>query len=559
VPEDVARLTALVPRVLAERRLVLPLAVRERRLELATADPLDLDAIRDVEFVCGLRVLPQVATPGRLRAAIARAYALAGSVAPLIAAAGAEAEAGARETVLDLDAPDESTPVVRIANHLVSEAVAAGASDVHIEPRSDALVVRNRIDGLLRDACTLPRGAHAGLVSRLKILAHLDIAERRRPQDGRIKVRHGGRLLDLRVSTLPTHCGEKVVLRLLDPSHAVLALARLGLEPVQQELLEATLAQPQGTVLVTGPTGSGKTSTLYAALSHLKSPGINIVTLENPVEFQIAGVTQVHMNERAGLTFAASLRSIVRQDPDVIMVGEIRDSETAVVAFQAALTGHFVLSTLHTNNAAAAVTRLLDLGVEPFLIASSVSLVVAQRLVRVLCHACRQPHRPSADELARLRLRPGEGDFHRAGGCERCHGNGFRGRIGVFEMLAIDARVRQLVTQRATEAALQREASARGQPTLLESAACKVARGVTSTEEALRVVLSGDGASESCPTCGAETEASFTVCPACEAPLRRCCAGCRAPLQPAWRVCPFCATQTVARAEAPSGVAGAGS
>jgi type IV pilus assembly protein PilB len=472
VPPSDARLLDLVPRALADRRLVLPLAVEGRWLRLAMADPLDLDAVRDVEFTSGLRARPAVAAPSRIREAIARVY---GPQAPAEDADGAAASA--TEPILDLGAADDGTPAVRLVNAILAEGVSAGASDVHVEPGVDAIVVRNRVDGILRDARVLPRAHLPALVSRLKITASLDIAERRRPQDGRIKVRHGQRTLDVRVSTLPTHLGEKVVLRLLDPTRAVLSLEQLGLEPAARALVEAALAQPQGAILVTGPTGSGKTSTLYAALCRRRSPGINVVTLENPVEFQIPGVTQVHMNERAGLTFAACLRSIVRQDPDVIMVGEIRDPETAEIAFQAALTGHLVLSTLHTNSAAAAVTRLLDLGVEPFLVAASVTLVVAQRLVRRLCTRCRAPS--SA---------PGDDPVFRARGCADCHGTGYRGRVGVFELLPVDGTLRELITERAPEAALRRAASARGLPTLAEAAAAKVREGATSPEEVSRVV-----------------------------------------------------------------------
>jgi type IV pilus assembly protein PilB len=431
-----------------------------------------------------------------------------------------------------------------MVNMLISEGIRTGASDIHIEPGMDGVAVRNRIDGILRDTLTMPREIHAGLVSRLKILAHLDIAERRRPQDGRIRVSTGAHAVDLRVSTLPTHCGEKVVLRLLDGERDVLGLEHLGLEAAQRRILDEALAQPQGSILVTGPTGSGKTSTLYAALSYLKSPGINIVSLENPVEFQIKGVNQVNMNERTGLTFAASLRSIVRQDPDVIMVGEIRDAETAEIAFQAALTGHLVLSTLHTNSASAAVTRLFDLGVEPFLVASSVSLVIAQRLVRRLCVHCREAYDPTLQELERLHLKHQTTPLYRPRGCERCLGTGFKGRVAVFEFMPLDERMRELISARASEATLQREMHARGLASLVEAAAVKVRAGVTGTDEVARVILHEEGSRKGCPSCGEQIEASFAVCPACETPLKARCGECQQDLQPQWRVCPFCSAPT---------------
>jgi type II secretory ATPase GspE/PulE/Tfp pilus assembly ATPase PilB-like protein len=468
-----------VPRALAERHLALPLAVDGPWLEVAMADPLDLDARRDLEFRSGLRLRPLVATPGAIRGGIARAYTGATS-----GAGGAPFE---NDPILDADRSADPAPAVQAVHAILAAGIDGGASDVHVEPAADGGIVRIRVDGLLHDALRLPPPIVPAVVSRLKILARLDIADRRRPQDGRLRVRRAGRVLDVRVSTLPTHLGEKVVLRLLDPACALIALDALGLPPAQRGLLEAALDRPQGAVLVTGPTGSGKTSTLYASLLHRRSPGINIVTLENPVEFQLPGLTQVQVNERAGLTFAASLRSVVRQDPDVIMVGEIRDPETAEIAFQAALTGHLVLSTLHTNGAAAAVTRLLDLGVEPFLVASSVTLVVAQRLVRRLCAACRVDGAATAVEHDALGLARGTPVF-RAGGCARCRGAGFRGRTGVFECLPVDGAVRELVVARAPEARLEDAARARGCGSLVQAAADAVRAGTTSPDEVLRVI-----------------------------------------------------------------------
>jgi type IV pilus assembly protein PilB len=553
VPRDAA---ALVPQSLAEKHTVCPLAVEGDTLHLAMADPLNLDAIKDVEFQSRRNVRPAVATPADVHAAIGRCYAADGGFAPLLRDMG-EMPAGAEpiaeflvgDEILDLKKRDEIMPVVKMVNLLISEGIKSGASDIHIEPGVDQVAVRNRVDGVLREALTIPRWIHPPLVSRLKILANLDIAERRRPQDGRIKVHQGERALDLRVSVLPTHCGEKVVLRLLDPGRDVLGLAHLGLEPAQMQLLEEALTQPQGTILVTGPTGSGKTSTLYAALTRLQSPGVNIVTLENPVEFQITGVNQVQVHERAGLTFASSLRSILRQDPDVIMVGEIRDSETAVTAFQAALTGHLVLSTLHTNGASAAITRLLDLGVEPFLVASSVSLVVAQRLVRRLCAHCREAYRPSADVLARLGLADVATPIFRARGCERCHHTGFHGRVGIFEMLPMDACMRDLVVRRVPEAEILEEAAARGLPTLLESAAEKVRDGVTSPDEVFRVTQRDGRVQHRCPSCAGKVEPTFAMCPSCETILRPKCASCHQDLRPDWKACPFCCAPV--RAAAP--------
>lgn len=448
----------LIPRAMAEKYTICPLSVEEKALLLVMADPINLEAIRDVEFRASLRVRPAVSTPAEIKDAIARCYAFEESFGPMVRNLGdgadvtvlSSTEPPEADAVLDLK-KSETTPVVKMVNLLISEAMKARASDVHIEPGVSEVTVRNRVDGILRDTVAMPKWIHAGVVSRLKILGGLDIAERRLPQDGRIKVKQGERSLDLRVSTLPTHCGEKVVLRLLDPGRDLLSLEHVGLEPMQRRLLETVLAQPQGAILVTGPTGSGKTSTLYAALTHLKSPGINIVSIEDPIEFQIQGINQVQVNERAGLSFASTLRSVLRQDPDVIMVGEIRDHETAEIAFQASLTGHLVFSTLHTNDAISAVSRLLDLGIEPFLAASSVSLIIAQRLMRRLCRHCREAYQPSDDIVKRLRLTDAPAAVFRGKGCPSCQGTGFHGRVGVYEFLPIDAAMRELIAQRASE------------------------------------------------------------------------------------------------------------
>lgn len=550
----------LVPRAMAEKHTAYPLSLQEKTLLLVMADPLNLETVKDVEFRAGLRVRPAISTPAEIRDAIARCYVFDESLAPFVRNLKEKTDIQVESLTelpdevegLDLRKRGETTPVVKMVNLLISEGIKARASDIHIEPGVGEVAVRNRVDGVLRDALQIPKWIHAGVVSRLKILANLDIAERRLPQDGRIKVKIGEGTLDLRVSTLPTHCGEKVVLRLLDPARDLLTLEHVGLDPAQRRLLQSRLAQPQGTILVTGPTGSGKTSTLYAAISHLKSSRTNIVTIENPIEFQIKGVNQVQVNEQAGLTFASSLRSILRQDPDVIMVGEIRDNETAVIAFQASLTGHLVFSTLHTNDAISAITRLVDLGVEPFLVASSVTLVVAQRLVRRLCIHCREPCQPSADEAKRLRLDDGSAPVFRGKGCDRCQGTGFRGRVGVFEFLPIDATMRELIGQRASEGTLRREANAKGFVSLIEAAAGKVRQGLTSPEEVIGVIVSDEGVQDRCSSCGGKIEAGFAVCPACQMVLRPQCASCSQDLMPEWKACPFCSTPRALVASAPA-------
>jgi type IV pilus assembly protein PilB len=431
------------------------------------------------------------------------------------------------------------------------------ASDVHVEPAQGATRVRFRIDGLLRDVMTVPRTAHASLVSRLKILSGLDIAERRVPQDGRARFRVAGRDVEARVSTLPSMHGEKVVLRLLARADDVATVDSLGFDEVQRAAIDAAMEAPQGLILITGPTGSGKTSTLYALLREANLPDRNIVTLEDPVEIGMPGITQVQTNERAGLTFAKGLRSILRQDPDMVLLGEVRDTETAELALQASMTGHLVLTTLHTNDSVAALSRLVDMGVEPFLVASSLTLVAAQRLVRRPCPDCLKPYVPDARTLAGLSLT--EGDLlnmtpMHGEGCGRCGGTGYRGRMGVYEVLPISPAIRSVLLATPTEAALGAAARAAGVISLRAAAIAAAGRGQTTFEEVLRVTTTGQLRSSRlhpkcrnchrpppeefgddlvcCPWCGTDTEA-------------RACPGCHRHTAPGWRSCPFCRTPLV--------------
>jgi general secretion pathway protein E len=400
-----------------------------------------------------------------------------------------------------LEAADEA-PIIKLVNSLLFEAVKKRASDIHIEPFERDLMIRYRIDGVLYNVLTPPKRLQASIISRIKIMAGLNIAEKRLPQDGRIGIKIAGRDVDIRVSAIPTAHGERLVLRLLDKGNLLLKLSEIGLQPDRLGTLDQLIRLSHGIVLVTGPTGSGKTTTLYAALNTINAPDKNIITIEDPIEYQLRGVGQMQINPKITLTFAAGLRSILRQDPDVIMVGEIRDGETAEIAIHASLTGHLVFSTLHTNDAAGAVTRLLDMGIEPFLVASSVVAIVAQRLVRVLCPACRQAYRPTPAELAKLGIgsfrplpaEPGPGPdpatsvmFFKAGGCPECLDTGYRGRIGIYEILVMDDEVRALILAKADANAIKARAVERGMTTLREDGARKVLDGVTTTEEVLRV------------------------------------------------------------------------
>jgi type IV pilus assembly protein PilB len=475
----------LVPSWLAARHGVLPLRVEDDELVVATDDPSDVTALDDVRMVSGVRVVrPEVAGTNALALARRRVYRdrVAGTE-PTDAAGGRgdPSSSGAD--------PDEEGSVASLVDALLAEAVGSRGSDLHLAPDDDGLRVRVRVDGLLRDVDRVPVHLAAQVTSRVKILAQLDIAEKRLPQDGRARVEIGGAPVDLRVSTMPTLDGESVVVRLLPQGDARLRLDELGLDADVRQRLRDALARPQGLVLVTGPTGSGKTSTLYAALSAASEPSRNVLTLEDPVEYRLPGANQTQIDPAIGLTFARGLRHVLRQDPDVVLVGEIRDAESAQLAVEAASTGHLVLATLHTNDAAACVARLIDLDVDRFLAASALELVVAQRLVRRVCESCAEPDAPDADVLRLLRVPASalEGARPRQGrGCGRCAGTGEHGRLAVAEVLEVDPTVRGLIGAAATEAAIARAARATGTTSMREAALRLAAAGTITYAEALR-------------------------------------------------------------------------
>ncbi len=397
------------------------------------------------------------------------------------------------EETADLLDDTSDAPVIKLVNLVLTQAVREGASDIHIEPYRDRVKIRKRVDGILYDMYNPPRHAQARLVARIKIMAGMDIAEKRLPQDGRIEIRIAQRNVDIRVSTLPTAFGERVVMRLLDKANTLLPLGDLGLSEADFHLFRRLIAAPHGIILVTGPTGSGKTTTLYSALNVLNTPDINIITIEDPVEYQISGISQMQVNARIGLSFASGLRTIVRQDPDVILVGEIRDGETAQIAIQSALTGHLVFSTLHTNDAASAVTRLIDMGVEPFLVASSVNAIMAQRLVRTICPQCREPYQPSPELLQLAGLPPAarnELQFCRGRGCSACQQTGYRGRIGIFELMPLSPAIKNLLLTTSEAGRIRETALAEpdgGMRSLRDDGIAKVLAGITTLEEVFRV------------------------------------------------------------------------
>ena len=556
VPDHVRQL----PRNVAERSGVLVLERVGPRISLATSDPTNVLALDDVKLYTGateLRV--SVATDSQIRDHLARSWSLSedsSDVNTLFEAMGVD---DVREEEQAAQGVDDA-PIVRLVDVVLADAVRARASDVHVEPQAGDLRIRYRVDGLLRDVMTVPRSATAAAVSRIKIVSGLDIAERRRPQDGRAKLTVDGLVVEARISTLPTLHGEKVVIRLLPRAENVPTLRGTGLSAAQREQLGAALLQPQGLVLITGPTGSGKTNTLYAALQELSTPERNVVTLEDPVEVQAPGITQVQVNPKSGLTFAAGLRSVLRQDPDVVLVGEVRDHETAELAMQASLTGHLVLTTLHTNDAVAAVTRLVDMGVEPFLVASALSLVVAQRLVRTPCAACVAPYEPDSRTLALLGLRVsdlGDATPRRGRGCGECAGTGYRGRVGVFEVLPVTAALRQVLLSTPTEAAIGTAARAAGMSTLRSSALAAAHRGSTTYEEVLRATHVDAVSAPVCPSCARSLAEDMVACPWDGTPLRKdLCPECSRQTDAEWTTCPWCCCPLPR--EAPLPVQGAG-
>jgi general secretion pathway protein E len=488
-----AELLARLPIGYARRYLLLPCRDASGKLLLVTGKPDSVEAIDEFRFIAGpIEVVPAPGSADAVLALIDSTYEKIQSPGQEIADGLAgdwdlNVESTIEETKDLLESPDEA-PVIRFVNSLLFRAIRERSSDIHVEPYDRELLVRNRVDGILRTMVTAPRKWHAPVVSRIKVIAGMDIAERRLPQDGRIKIRLGGKEIDIRASIVPTSFGERAVLRLLDRTNLVFGLEDVGLEGSDMEKVSRLLTRSNGIILVTGPTGSGKTTTLYGVLRRLDSSTRNIITIEDPVEYQIQGIGQIQVNPKIQLTFASGLRSILRQDPDVIMVGEIRDAETAEIAIQASLTGHLVLSTLHTNDSASAVTRLVDMGIEPFLVASSLSAVIAQRLVRRLCPHCSTPYAPSGAEWGKLGLAwPPSGEFRAPVGCDACMHTGYSGRTGLFEILIADDPVRNLVLTRSDADGIRDFAVSRGMRTILAAGAEKVQAGVTSVEEVLRV------------------------------------------------------------------------
>jgi len=562
----------LIPKDVALKRVCVAVRLEKNLLTVAMSDPLLFSLVQDLEFQTGYRIKQVVSTRGDITEAIQGGYpdkalmrttpesrselAVREREAARRGAPGVEVptqetalarrvEEDVFEPVAGLKERSEAAPIIDLVDLVVKSAIKSRASDIHVEPMEKGVLIRHRLDGLLKEVMDLPKWVHEGLIARLKIMAGMDIAEKRLPQDGRLRsTAEDGTEVDFRVSTLRTLFGEKVVMRVLDHRKGVPALEEIGMSAAALEEVREFLRHQHGMILVVGPTGSGKTTTLSSALRAVQSEKTNIITIEDPIEYQIPGVNQTQINEKIKLTFASALRSILRQDPDVILLGEIRDAETAKIAMQAAQTGHLVLSTLHTDNAPSVVTRLMDIGAESYVIASALVGVVAQRLVRRLCVHCRRQYTPTADVLRSLNIADADAaaiPFYKSVGCDQCNHTGYRGRIGIYEVMRVTDKLRRLITVKSTEDQLREAAVAGGMITLGEDGLAKVKSGITTPEELLRVVTEVREMRTLCSGCGSAVGVDFNACPQCGKRVGGGCPHCGRAMQPGWNFCPYCA------------------
>ncbi len=479
----------LIPEDLARKYLAIPLFRIGDTLTLAIGDPLNVIALDEIHLKTGCLIEPVVASEADIKQAINQYYGVSGGIEDVIKSIDIKKieVSEEEESIEKLQDIAEEAPIIRLVNLILMQAIRDSASDIHVEPEEKDLHIRYRIDGILHDIITIPKHLQAAIISRIKIMSDLNIAVKRTPQDGRFQIKLEENQIDLRVSTFPSIHGENVVLRLLSASSIFLGLEQLGFSPQNLEQFKSLIRRPYGIILVTGPTGSGKTTTLYSALETINTPEKNIITIEDPVEYRLPGIRQSQINPKAGLTFATGLRSILRQDPDVIMVGEVRDRETAEIAIQAALTGHLVFSTLHTNDAAGALTRLIDMGAEPFLISSSVIGIVAQRLVRTICPSCKEEWTPGEPILQEIGIESrGRLNLYKGKGCKSCKNTGYKGRIGVFELLIVDDKIRELILSRTSSSIIKKEAEKVGMKTLRADGIDKIISGITTIDEVIR-------------------------------------------------------------------------
>ncbi|KAF0219767.1 MAG: response regulator [Geobacteraceae bacterium] len=541
------------PRELCEKNRLIPVKLDGRQLTIAMADPSDIYKCDNIAMMTGFKVTPLLAGSAEILTQLKKFFGEAGEdvtgeaedfteIEPLdeidIVIEDEEKDLNIQELIGSSEVP----PIIRIVNAVISEAIRYRASDIHIEPKTKYTLVRYRIDGMLHGKIKIPADLHPPVISRVKILAKMDISERRKPQDGRITVKAGARVVDMRVSSMPTLNGEKVVMRILDKSAAIKTLDELGVLPNDMKKINIMVRKPQGVIITTGPTGSGKTTMLYSILSAMLENSKNFETIEEPVEYFVEEANQVAVREKIGLSFAQVLRATMRQDPDVILVGEIRDFDTADVAFKASLTGHMVLSTLHTNSSVASITRLIDMGIKPFIIASALEGIMAQRLVRKVCGHCKIPLPPDVDMLELLRVPPGyfKGEIFKGKGCDRCNNTGYLERLGVFELFVMNDDFRHFISSNYKEAELLEMARANGMQTLIEDGLEKVKRGETTLDELLRVIGPQVRYERKCDKCERMVDAKFLFCPFCGTFRHNYCMGCKMPLEDDWISCPFC-------------------
>jgi type II secretory ATPase GspE/PulE/Tfp pilus assembly ATPase PilB-like protein/FixJ family two-component response regulator len=549
IPHSTAR---FLPRDLCEKNLMLPIKLDGRQLTLAMADPSDINKIDNISLMTGLRVIPCIAPASDIRAHLKNLQARQdGSdetleeffdIEPLDEIDIILDEEENEISVQELIGSSEVPPVIRIVSAIISEAVRHRASDIHIEPKTKYTAVRYRLDGLLHCKIKTPIDLHPAIISRIKILAKMDISERRKPQDGRITVKSGTRIVDIRASSMPTLNGEKMVMRILDKTASIKTLEELGLLQGDMEKISVLVKKPQGVIITTGPTGSGKTTMLYSILNAMLEDTKNFETIEEPVEYFVEDANQVSVRDKIGLSFAQVLRSTLRQDPDVILVGEVRDFETADVAFKASLTGHMVLTTLHTNSSVASITRLIDMGIKPYIIASALEAVMAQRLVRKICESCKTETTPDTAILQLLRIPPETfGNMTWYGkGCSQCNNTGYKGRIGIFELFVMNDDFRHFISSNYKESELFDMARANGMHILVEDGIEKVKNGLTTLEELIRVIGPQTKFERSCQTCGRMIDAKFLFCPYCGKFRQNFCLFCKLPLEEDWLSCPFC-------------------
>ncbi len=534
----------LLPAATGEKYQMIPVARIHDRLIVATPHPNDLQALDDVRLITGLRT---TAVPTTEEAYVAFWKLDPSVLMRTVAAPAPESEAAVvaqGPEIEDITADDpNAAPIVRLVNDILGRAIKTLVSDIHIEPKERALLVRYRKDGLLDDAMQVPKHQQSAAIARLKIMCDLDVSEKRLPQDGKIRVKINENTVDLRVSTMPSQFGEKVVIRVLNRNAGIKGIGELGFLEGQLKDFEQIIKSPQGIFFVTGPTGSGKTTTLYSALGHLQSKTKNIITIEDPIEYNFEHATQVQVNTGIDLTFARVLRAVLRQDPDIVLIGETRDHETAKIATEAALTGHLVLTSLHTNDATGAITRLVEMGIEPYLIGSAMLGAIAQRLVRKICPECREAYRADPEILAQVGL-PEDTPLYRGKGCETCHGSGHQGRRAVYEVFMVDQETRELIVKGHPSSIIRTSAVKNGMIPIRNHAIELVRDGVITFEEFVRVIYSDSGSNEqSCPRCRNAVEDSFSTCPYCKYVLNPCCPSCQTAVKPEWTVCPKCAEQ----------------